>query len=284
MLAWKWWRDCRGRVLVYLGAALAFGVLAALDATSFSAWVERYRYDPGRFEFYLYLMWNRMGYALSSPAWLGAVWMGLALGVTSLGRDYASASASFLLTRPQSRVAMLWIDWAMTQAAIVFAAALMVGSAAVIAARSLPLVDASELFWIFPTSIVVALAVYGMTLFWAVTTRSAVKGVELTVASILVVSLAPGALLDWWHIAWPENLRHWMMTIFDWTPKHLYWTANLVRVGARDSGLARPVFAYGKPLMYTSLEPYPIAALMMWIAIGLALVYGTQKIIERREV
>lgn len=280
MLAWKWWRDCRGRAFVYWGAALALGVLTAVDATTFRWWMEQFRHDPQRVNFYLYLTWSRIGYNLAALAWLGAVWMGLALAISSLGRDYASPAAAFLLTRPRSRTAMLWTDWAMTQGTVVVAAAMLLGSASVVAGRALPLIHAEDLWVWFPTAIAVAIAVYGLALFWTAATRSAVRGVELAIATMLVLSWSPAALLEWWHIAWPDRAQSWMLRIFEWRPVYSYWIENPFRPRAG----AHVADNYLKPVMYQSLEPYPLGALVMWIGLGLALTYATQKMMERREV
>jgi hypothetical protein len=278
MLAWKWWRDCRGRVILYCVGALVMGVFAAIDGTAFSAWIERFKGDPQRYQFYVFLTWNRVGYGLESPATWGAIWMGLALAITSFGRDYASPAASFMVTRPRRRIAMLWTDWALTQATVVIAAALLVGSAVLITSRLLPdLGRASELWVMFPPAIALAVTVYGLALFWTAATRSAVRGVELSIATMLVFTLAPGALLEWWHIAWPDRLQNWMLQLFGWRSLHSYWIDNPFRTSIRANYYARPV-------IYHSLEPYPIAALAIWIGLGLALTYATQKIMERREI
>ena len=269
MLAWKWWHDCRGRACVYLGAALALGVLAALDATAFNWWIYQFR-DSQRLNFYLYLSWSRIGSNLSSPAWLGAMWMGLALAISSLGRDYASPAGAFLLTRPRSRIAVLWTDWAMSVVLILAAGAALIGGAAAMALRSLPWISNAGLWTLLPSMFAVGMVVYALALFWTVVTRSASRGIELSVATMLIASLAPGALLEWWHIGWPDEVQKWMTRIFDWSPMYTYWIYS----GHRLTG----------PNMYRNPEAYPLATLAIWIGIGLALTYATQKIMERREV
>ena len=280
MLAWKWWRDCRGRVILYLGAALAFGVLAALDATVFNWWMLRYGNDPVRLHFYMFLTWNRIGYSLSSPTTLGAAWMGLALAISSMGRDYASPAGSFLLTRPRSRVAMLWLDWALSQGTVILAAALLIGSAVAVALRVLPFINELQLWTAFPIAVAIGVVVYGLTLFWTVATRNAVRGVELTIATILVATLSPSALLEWWHIAWPDHVQRWMMRIFEWSSVQWYWLDHVSR--RQDPKVAHGFIS--TPMVYHTIEPYPFAALAIWIGLGLALTYATQKIMERREV
>src|SRR5512141_3238276 len=99
MLAWKWWRDCRGRVLLYFAAAVAIGVISTLDATAYNSWIDWYRSDPQRYQFYIFLSWSRISYGLMSSVLYGAVWTGLVLAISSIGKDYASPGASFLLTR-----------------------------------------------------------------------------------------------------------------------------------------------------------------------------------------
>lgn len=279
MLAWKWWRDCRGRVLLYCAAAAAFGALAAVQGSMFRGWVQNAG-DPRRLSFYQFLSWVTIRGNIEAIAFWGGAWMGLALGISSIGRDFASPAASFLMTRPRSRIAMLWADWALSTLAVISVAALLIGTAAALAARTLPFIYPSELFVVFPTMAITGMVVYGLTLFWTAVTRSAVRGVELSIATMLTVNLAPGALLEWWHVAWPEVVQHWMLRIFSWTPVYSYWVENPFRhrVGTRY------VDYYLRPVMYHSLEPYPFAVLAIWIGIGLALTYATQKIMERREV
>jgi hypothetical protein len=280
MLAWKWWRDCRGRVLLYFVAALAIGIFAALDATSFNWFAERFRDDPQRLRFYVFLTWTRVEYNLSSPAMFGSVWIGVALAISSFGKDYASPATAFLLTRPRRRLVMLWTEWLMALLTIVVAAGCLLGSASLVAARGLPYLDARGLWAMFPSMIALAITVYGLTLFWTAATRSAVKGVELSIATMLIASLAPGALLSWWHIAWADRVQSWMVRIFDWRPVYSYWINNAFRTPWNHVGRGY----YNNPVMYRSVEPYPLGALAIWIGLGLALAYATQKIMERREV
>lgn len=280
MLAWKWWRDCRGRVLLYFGAALAFGILAALDATAYSSWMDWFKRDSQRYQFYIFLSWTRISYGLIYPAYYGAVWIGLALATSSVGRDYASPGANFFLTRPRPRAAMLWVDCGMTLAAVVISGALLVGSAIAIAAGVLPYLRTQELVGMLPPLTAVAIVAYGLTMLWTTLTGSTVKGLELSLATMLTVRLAPGALLEWWHIRWPNAATGWMWKIFDWQPMYSYW----VQTPYRPSEAGHIHYIATRPVMYQSLEPYPIAELAIWIGLGLALVYATQKIIERREV
>jgi hypothetical protein len=283
MLAWKWWRDCRGRVLLYFGAAIAIGVFSTLDATSsYRWWMENYISNPARYQFYVFLLWSQVTYGLLASAIYGAVWTGLALAISSIGKDYASSGASFLLTRPQRRPAMLWIDFAFAIGTVAIAGALLEGSAIAVAARALPAIRTVQLMGLLPTLVAVAAAVYGLTIFWIVVTRSATKGIELSVATMMTVSLLPGALLEWWHIAWPEAVRGWMLKMFEWRPTVSYW---ITRVHPRQPS-GRYLYYAGdfQPMMYRSLEPYPIAALAVWIGLALALVYASQKIVEYREV
>jgi hypothetical protein len=283
MLAWKWWRDCRGRVLLYCGAAAAFGVLAALDATAYNWWMENFKSDPQRNQFYVYLAWNRVFYGLLSPAYYGAAWTGIALALSSIGKDYASPGASFLLTRPQSRTAMVWVDCALAVGAVAMTGALLVGSAMAVAVRELPYIRPEALVTLLPMVIAIAMAIYGLTMFWIVATRNAVKGVELTLATILTASLVPGAALEWWHIAWPETAQRWMLKIFEWQPMYSYWIDHPHPI---QRGFVRRLIYTDswRPVVYHSLEPYPIGVLAVWIGVGLALIYASQKILEHREV
>ena len=281
MLAWKWWRDCRGRVLLYCGAALAFGVLAALDATAYNSWMDWYKHDSQRYQFYVFLSWTRISYGLIYPAYYGAVWIGLALAISSVGRDYASLGVNFLLTRPRLRASMVWADFGMTAAAVVMSGVLLFGSAIAVAARVLPYLRTEELIAMLPPMTAAAIVTYGLTMFWIAVTRSAAKGLELSLATMLTVRLAPGALLEWWHIRWPDLVTSWMWKIFEWQPVYSYWIQNPYR---RSMVGRYTTYAATRPVMYQNLEPYPIAELAIWIGLGLALVYATQKIMERREV
>lgn len=284
MLAWKWWRDCRGRVILYCVAAVTFGVLAALDATAYNWWMEDLRSDPRRYGFYVFLAWSRIHYGLLSPAYYGAAWTGIALAISSIGKDYAGPGASFLLTRPQSRPAMIWVDCGLSVGAVVLSGALLIGSAMAVAVRELPFIRPEALLAMLPTVIGIAIGIYGLTMFWIVATRSAVKGVELTLATILTASLVPGAALEWWHIAWLESAQRWMLKIFDWQPVYWYWITQVHPI--RRIGAIRFII-YGdnsQQVMYHSLEPYPIEVLVIWIGVGLALIYASQKILEYREV
>ena len=284
MLAWKWWRDCRGRVLLYFAAAVTFGVLSAYDATAYNWYMENLRADPQRYQFYVYLAWNRIFYGLLAPAYYGAAWTGIALALSSIGKDYASPGASYLLTRPQSRISMVWIDCAMTVGAVVLAGALLVGSAMAIAVRQLPFIRPEALLVLLPTVIGIALAIYGLTMFWIVATRSAVRGVELTLATIVTVSLVPGAAREWWHIAWPETVQRWALTIFAWQPIYSSYLITRVHPPHR-AGTRFIIYADNyRQVVYRSIEPYPLGVLVIWIGVGLALIYASQKILEHREV
>jgi len=287
MLAWKWWRDCRGRVLLYFGAAIAIGVFSALDATTYNWWMDNYRVDPQRYQFYVFLAWSRISYGLVSSVLYGAVWTGLVLAISSAGRDYASAGVSFLLTRPQRRSAMLWVDFGFAVCTVAIAGVLLEGSAIAVAARVLPSIRTVELLGLLPTLVAVAAAVYGVTIFWTVVTRSAAKGIELSVATMVTVSLVPGAILEWWHIAWPEAIQGWMLKMFDWRPAYSYWIFHVhPRTPVGHTAIRRYIIYADdyRPMIYRSLEPYPIAELAIWIGLALALVYASQKILEYREV
>jgi len=81
------------------------------------------------------------------------------------------------------------------------------------------------------------------------------KGLSATVAAILLYTLLPGALDEWWHIHGPLAFRDWSLNVLEWD-----WTHDHYRF-----------LLHGWPMM-------------MWLAAAMAFPLLSQIILERREV
>jgi len=255
MYAWKCWRDSRDRVILYAAASLAVGILTG---TTISSW---YRVQVA-WEWFVRPRnqgWNPALWAWSSgmisldeflsPA---ALWAALSLGAVSVGREYGSGAMPFLLTRPASRKAFVWMDWGLglTQMAAILTM-MVVGILPFLGYTSRAYVWRS---WpLLPGCLVIGAALYGLTHFATALTGSSMKGLSATAAAILVYLLSPGALDEWWHFSTPLKFKNWSLNVSAWD-----WHNDRF-------------ILHGWPLL-------------MWLLVALAFPLLSQFVLERREV
>lgn len=143
-----------------------------------------------------------------------AIWAALALGATSVGREYGSGTMAFVLTRPQSRWRIVWDDWMLGVAEIcIILSMVTIGMTPFLALTSRIYLGLSGA--LLPGALAVGACLYGLTQFLTMLTGSSMKGTSATVAAILFYLFLPSALDEWWHIKWPQKVVDLSLSIFD---------------------------------------------------------------------
>lgn len=228
MYLWKCWHDSRNRLALYSFACFAVGVVVGLDGVTwvrFSNYWDAIRRSPLRPMDNFDWLWVGETFGLLDYMKIAAVWAGLSLGATSVGREYRSGTMPFLLTRPSSRRRFVWTDWGLGVAGI-----LLILSMFLVGAIPILVYTTKSFFWM-PAALLLVMFVaagllYSLTHLATTVTGSSMKGLSLSAAIILFYVLFPTALDEWWHIKSLLKIQEWTFQIFDWmegTYIHFHW-------------------------------------------------------------
>ena len=103
MYLWKYWRDTRRSVFVYLGV-LAWVTLFWLYSLYRANRLHNIAGDPR-------ILWVMMVGITFSFIYLCAIVMGFITAASNVGSDFVKGSAEFLITRPRPRRYFVWAGW-----------------------------------------------------------------------------------------------------------------------------------------------------------------------------
>lgn len=210
MYIWKFWRDTRRGVFVYVGLVLAFAAI----------WlVEMYRANrihniidgPAT----IWAMDLGIAFALS---YLCALVMGFTTGTHSAGADIGHGTGDFLLTRPRSRRYFVWTGWIAgigeLFALIAFTALLVFVVATFIAGPVWRLVpdpahfpangQSLNISLALATIMLTAAVVFGLTYFLTFVFRSGQRAVISSLAVLFGYSIGSSLLKLWAGISLPS--------------------------------------------------------------------------------
>src|SRR5690348_11078926 len=235
MYLWKSWHDSRDRVMLYGAAGLAIGVIFGISYIYYlrpvmEAWLRLisvnsplFRKLPApvrivRTQMYQEFLRSSWEWAIDQVLYfmpIAAIWSALTLGATSVGREYSSGAINFVLTRPQSRLRIVWEEWALAIAEIgIILCMFYVGV--------LPFLFYANGRNVSPSAIpplgilAVAACLCGLTQFLTMLTGSSMKGLSATVAVVLFYYFLPSALDQWWHIMWPLKIQELSLSVMYW--------------------------------------------------------------------
>lgn len=204
MYLWKFWRDTRRDVFIYL-VLLFLGAVIWLAAMVHANRIGHIGGDPGL----LWMMEVGITFALS---YLCALIMAFVIGNNNVGSDIGKGTGDFLLTRPRSRSYFVWMGWIsgiIELAALILATMLVVFGLSVLASGAAWRHVSSPLHYsiaekagtgyldvplMLATIVLTAAVIYGLTYFMSVILRSGQKGVVWSIAILLGYSVG-GALL-----------------------------------------------------------------------------------------
>lgn len=273
MYLWKAWHDHRRRLLLYAAACAALGLIVGMEAfayykSSLTWYAEYLALLPGRIirpgtrqyfriwtpEFEIYA-WRYAILQLQFYLSWAALWAGLAFGATTMGRHLRPGTAEFLFSRPEPRWRAVWSEWGLSVGALL---AILLAPVVGVSAALLRMdgrLHEPRVFSIALGSFLVAGVIFGLTQFMTTLTSSAVKGLNFSVAAILIYGMLPTALHEWWHWYTPLRLQDWTFQVFTW----FRWSGDVV------------VFP-------------PLGPFLYWGAIALAFPLLTQLVLRRREV
>jgi ABC-type transport system involved in multi-copper enzyme maturation permease subunit len=198
MYAWKWWRENRSRVIVYL--------ILLVIITAFLPWASCWAYlqgSSGAREAAALDVWRICLVSLGSFAMAFA---GLGLGASGVGEEFAQGTVEFLLTRPRRRRYFVWAGWA-TGAATLF---IMVTLAVLGSFATFVYVTKSVHHWKFLTMavplFVLGAVVYSLTYFMTALMKSGRTGLSLSLGLFVIALFLPVAVNLLWRIDLPTPL------------------------------------------------------------------------------
>lgn len=216
MYFWKYWRDTRRGVYVYLGI-LAWVTLFWIYGLHHANRLHNIGGDPK-------ILWLMMIGITFSFAYLCAVVMGFATGASNVGGEFAKGTAEFLLTRPRSRRYFVWAGWS---AGMVEVFALMVVTALIVISttafvvgpvwRQLPspaqfqMDDQSIVVWkMVLAPVLMAAVIFGLTFFMSVLLKSGQRGVIASLGIIVGYQGLNAIMRIWTNFSLPsmDFLQH----------------------------------------------------------------------------
>jgi len=235
MYLWKAWRDTRSRLALYSLAGVALGVLCGSDVLA-SANYRHLWHANGRWDFDSLIFSGEL-YWLEMVGLAAALFTGLLLGATSVGRAYGEGAMSFVLTRPAARRNLVLVDWTVGLTGVVISLSGLV----YVVYPFLSYVEVrgpGNILGILPALWLVGAAVFGLAHFTTLVGGSLGKGLILSVAVVLSYGFFPSVLQDWWHVDflskpvdWTFRIlechRSWPFGPFEWTGM-FFWLAVTV--------------------------------------------------------
>lgn len=227
MYFWKYWRDTRRGVYIYLGLLIFFAVVWVASMYGYNR-VGHIHDDPAT----LWMMELGVAFALS---YLCALVMGFATGSNSVGSDIGKGTGDFLLTRPRSRRYFVWAGWtaglvelfALITFTTLFVFAMIAWATGpvwrqVASPARFTIADKAvmDVALMLATIVLTAAVIYGLTYFMGILLRGGQKGVIWTLAVMFGYSIISSLLRQFAGITLPSlNLadlashpvQHWYL-------------------------------------------------------------------------
>jgi len=251
MYVWKCWRDSRTRfiffLIVVLGVCVPFTIYAARPggATDFVR--------GGSVSGVLHLWSWVTTVVLKLLGSLLAVFAALMLAPSSIGEEYREQTLGFLLTRPRRRRYLAWTCWSVGACELLgLISAAVVGTFAALTYVS-RYVYTWRLLAATAPLFVGAVAMYSMTYFLTVLTRSGEKGISYGVGILVLSSFLP--LLG--------HFRH---------------------IPAVLLSSALGLMSAGCEWVTNPIQAFPTDKLVLYVVLALAFPAIAQLVLERREV
>jgi len=231
MYIWKFWRDTRRGVFIYLGL-LVVGAALWLGAMHRATHSRSIHVDPAS----VWMMEVGITFAL---AYLCALVMAFVTGNNNVGSDIGKGTGDFLLTRPRSRSYFVWTGW---MAGIVELTALILATIAVVFGLGVLVTGAAwrhvpspfhfavgegsqsgslDVPLMFAMIMLTAAVIYGLTYFMSVLLRSGQRGVVWSIAVLFAYSIGSALLKQFAGVELPSlnfanpgaNVSHaWYLT------------------------------------------------------------------------
>jgi ABC-type transport system involved in multi-copper enzyme maturation permease subunit len=207
---WKYWRDTRRGVYIYLGLLILFALVWLIGMYRANR-IHHIYGDP-------VMTWTMMVGIAFSLTFLCALVMGFANGSTSVGSDMSKGTSDFLLTRPRPRRHFVWVGWApgigelfalIAFTAVLVFAGMTFATGPVWRQLSSPMrfgVDKGVLdLWLMVAMVLLTAAViYGLAYFLGILLRSGQRGLIASLAIVFAYSMVGGLLKQWAGISLPS--------------------------------------------------------------------------------
>jgi hypothetical protein len=255
MYVWKCWRDTRTRFIFFLILILGISVALTIIVAKPGGFGDFERGGPLPDVAHL---WSWVTTAvLGAFVTLIAVLAGLMLAPSSIGEEYREQTLGFLFTRPRRRRYLAWACWSVGACELLaMVAAGVVGTFATLTCLSGYVYTWRLLAATMPL-FVGAVAVYSMTYFLTVVTRSGEKGISYGMG-ILLISL--------------------FLPMLEATLQRL-WRVHAVYLPSVLSFMSA-----GCEWAITPIRAFPFAKLVFFALLALAFQAIAQIILQRREV
>jgi ABC-type transport system involved in multi-copper enzyme maturation permease subunit len=250
----KCWRDVRAFLLLYAFLAVSGALFAVLPQAAVAHPEGGWSIVTGGSPQRIISMWNGGLTVLALFGIFLGVMAGLGLGASGVGGEFPRGSLEYLFTRPRARRYFLWTGWlaGMSQLAITFLLYTLVGVLALL------YVCGSLQTWrivlLVPLSVTSAAVTFGLTCFLTVLCRDGRLGLNLSL----------GLVGAWLVAAIYLYVYHLIKLPFVWN--------MLVEFPGRDPQGA----IYG-------WVPFPLARVILWWVVALALPAAAQPILERSD-
>jgi ABC-type transport system involved in multi-copper enzyme maturation permease subunit len=210
MYYWKYWRDTRRGIFVYLGVlvwVLLFWFYGLLR--------ENRLHHLGDDPRILWMMEATMTFVTTNFC---AILMGFVTGSTNAGSDFRKGTAEFLLTRPRLRRSFIWTGWLTGLGEVlglmVVTAALIMGATTLVAGAAWRHVESPLRFHIdqqflnIPNMvlalIITAALIFGLTYFLGVLFKNSQRGLIASLGICAGYSALDSLLRIWTHTSLPE--------------------------------------------------------------------------------
>jgi ABC-type transport system involved in multi-copper enzyme maturation permease subunit len=216
MYFWKYWRDTRRGVFIYIGLLVSFAAVWLIGMYR----VNRIDHIGGDAAIN-WAMDLGVAFALS---YMCALVMGLTTGTNSAGADIGRGTGDFLLTRPRSRRYFVWAGWVtgivelfglISFTALLSLAGTTFATGPVWRQSSDPghfQFDGQQILnlpLILAMVLLTAAVIFGLTYFCTILFRSGQRGLISSLAVLFGYSIGSSLLKDWARISLPSlNFDH----------------------------------------------------------------------------
>jgi ABC-type transport system involved in multi-copper enzyme maturation permease subunit len=246
MYFWKYWRDTRRGVFIYLGLLLFFMVVW------FVGMFRANRLPSGISDDSAALWVMDVGVTFGICYLCGLV-MSFVTGSNSAGTDIGNGTGDFLLTRPRSRRYFVWAGWIagiFETFALIGLTGFLIFSATLYAThldwRQLPSAPPQSNGQILTLPIALAAVfltaavIFGLTYFLTILLRGGQRGVLASLGILFGYSIANSVLEFWWHVSLPS--LNFLRTSMD-ADAHWYQATQFQMAGWTVVALAFPLAA-----------------------------------------
>jgi ABC-type transport system involved in multi-copper enzyme maturation permease subunit len=250
MYIWKCWRESRNRVITFLILLVSTAVLFAFTDAAVRERLPHTAPKPPVLE----MLWA----TLLSLGTIVVSFIGLGLGSSGIGEEFAQGTQEFLLTRPRRRRYFVWAAWATGAVELFIIVALAIVASFVTLAYVIKSAGSWKLLEVILPLFVFGAVVYSLTYFMTALLKDGRSGLIVSLGLFVLYLLLPVAL----NLPWVVDFLH------------------------RKINLPTPVDVLVGASKWATIPGahFPLVTTLGWCLVALAFPLAAQFFFERAEV